>query len=214
MKPIKTTTKIVSITALVFCIGFAIGKGFFSEKTIASSKTSSKTSSKVSASKTVAVTPGKVYEIIEVDSSNEGKMTNFFFNDDNGDKHSLMDVTKGKYTFLNFWGTWCPPCIREIPDIIELQKELENEGLIVIGVAMERATNPMETVSNFSKNRNLNYVNFTASREVIGKLAETYKGIDAVPTTFLVNKSGEIFEKIRGARSKAEFKASLDKLMQ
>jgi thiol-disulfide isomerase/thioredoxin len=200
MRFIKTTMKLVGITTLVICIGFAVSKGLFTDKIIAAS--------------TVAITPGKVYEIVEISSSSEGKMTNFFFNDDKGNKHSLMDITEGKYTFLNFWGTWCPPCRHEIPAIIELQKELESEGLIVIGVAMERAENPMEAVSTFSKSRNLNYVNFTASREVVGKLAQTYNGVDAVPTTFLVNKSGEIFERIRGARSKEEFKASLDKLMQ
>jgi len=209
MKFIKTTMKLklVGITTLLVCIGFAIGKGILTEKIVASEK--------IIASTTVAVTPGKVYEILEVGTANKGKITNFFFNDDNGKKHSLLDITQGKYTFLNFWGTWCPPCRAEIPAIIELQTELKSEGLIVIGIAMERPNvNAMEVVSNYAKNRNINYINFVATREIIGKISESYGGISAIPTTFLANRAGEISEKIDGARTKAQFKGYLDKLMK
>jgi thiol-disulfide isomerase/thioredoxin len=197
MKVIKLTMKIVGLTVLVFCIGFSFSKIAFSSKT-----------------ETAAITPGKVYEIVELGTSNEGKMTDFFFNDDEGNKFSLMDITKGKYTFLNFWGTWCPPCRDEIPDIIELQTELKNEGLMVVGVALERDASPMKVVTNYANSKKINYINFVASKELMGKLTATYNGIAYVPTTLLANKSGEIFERIQGRRSKEQFKLSLDKLMQ
>ena len=203
MKFNKSTVKIIGIIALVCCVGFSIGKIIASSKTTQSPQT------------TVAITPGKVYEIIEVSEAIEGKMTNFFFRDDNGNRHSLMDITNEKYTFLNFWGTWCPPCRAEIPSIMALQRELESDGLIVIGVAVERgATNPMQIVSNYAKSREINYINFVASTELTGKLTATYGGINGYPTTFLVTRSGEIFERIQGMRSKEQFKFSLDRLMK
>ena len=208
MKFNKSTVKIIGIIALVCCVGFSISK------IIASSKGSQAMQTTHAPQSTVGITPGKVYEIIEVSEASEGRITNFFFNDDNGNRRSLMDITNEKFTFLNFWGTWCPPCRAEIPAIIELQRELEADGLIVIGVALERVSNPMQVVSDYARNREINYINFIASTELTGKLTATYGGIKYVPTTLLINQSGEIFDRIQGARSKEQFKSALDRLMR
>jgi thiol-disulfide isomerase/thioredoxin len=165
-------------------------------------------------SKAVAVTAGKAYQIVEVKAGVDGKMTEFFFNDDNSDKHSILELTKGKVTFLNFWGTWCPPCRAEIPDIIKLQKELGSK-LVVYGVALERnIEEAMKKVTEFAAINNINYVNFVGSKELIGKLTNSYNGVSAVPTTYVVDKSNNIFEKIVGSRTKDDFEATVRKLIK
>jgi thiol-disulfide isomerase/thioredoxin len=160
-----------------------------------------------------SVTPGKAYEIIEVKAATSGKMTDFTFKDDKGATVSLSDVTAGKYTFLNFWGTWCPPCRREIPDIISLQNEMK-DNLTMIGVALERKENPKEVVEKFAESQKINYINFVGSKEVIGKLTQAYGGISAVPTTYLIDKSNDIVEQIVGSQSKADFKAKVDRMIK
>lgn len=163
-----------------------------------------------------ALTTGKVYEIVKVSPAVEGQMTEFFFKDDKGTEHSIKSITGGKYVFLNFWGTWCPPCRAEIPAIIELQTELKDKNFVVIGVAMERAepSEAIKIVSEFAKSKNINYFNFVPSNELRNDLVNSYKGIPYVPTTFLVDKTNAIFEKVQGGKTKAEFKSSIEKMMK
>jgi len=160
------------------------------------------------------VTIGNVYEIVDILPAETNKVTDFIFLDDDGNKCSLSDYTKGKYVFQNFWGTWCPPCRGEIPDIIKLQTE-NIDKLIVIGIALEKdPNNQKEKVFNFSKNQGINYINFVGPQAILGKLQASYGGIRGVPTTHLINKDGLIMETIVGARSKEDFQISLNKVMK
>ena len=161
------------------------------------------------------VTMGAVYEIVEIKSSTKGQITDFIFLDDDGNRRTLSEYASGKYIFQNFWGTWCPPCRDEIPDIIKLQTE-NKDNLIMIGIAMERPNveNPKQHVSNYAKQQGINYINFVGPRAVINQLVSAYGGINAVPTTHLIDKEGKIVETIVGKRAKAEFQTSLDKMMK
>lgn len=167
-------------------------------------------------SNTKAVSSPGVFELSEVGERTENKLVNFYFK--NIDKNeSIKDYATGKYIFLNFWGTWCPPCRREIPEIIEIQKELKDE-LVVIGVALERQPDfesAGKNVSEFVAANGINYLNVVvpSASPLRMKIAGAYGGIQAVPTTFLIDKDGNIFETIVGSRSKAEFMQSINRMM-
>ncbi|MEJ5245056.1 MAG: TlpA disulfide reductase family protein [Bacteroidota bacterium] len=162
-----------------------------------------------------ASSPG-VFELSEVGERTENKLVDFYYK--NLDKNfSIKDYAKGKYIFLNFWGTWCPPCRREIPEIIEIQKELKDQ-LVVIGVALERQPDfesAGKNVSEFVAANGINYLNVVvpSGNPNRMKIAGAYGGIQAVPTTFLIDKDGNIFETIVGGRSKAEFMQSINRMM-
>lgn len=164
-----------------------------------------------------SVSAGKVYEIVSAEKSETGKMVDFFFLDDNGEKVSIKSITKNKFVFLNFWATWCPPCRAEIPAIIELQDELKSKDLMVIGIALEREKDiekDKAKVQKYVTNSRINYINFVTSQEIKKALADAYGGIPYIPTTFLIDKKYNVFEKIQGGREKKEFLESLDKLMK
>ncbi|MGE5479743.1 MAG: TlpA family protein disulfide reductase [Chloroflexota bacterium] len=144
----------------------------------------------------------KVFKVVSVDKNvAEGKSVNFVWNED-GKDINFRDFTKDKVVFLNFWGTWCPPCRGEIPDIVELSKELEKNGLIVMGVALEQdKVNAANRVKSFSEKNSIPYRNFIGGEE----LTMAYGGINAVPTTFIIDREGNIVEKLVGGMTKDQF---------
>lgn len=114
----------------------------------------------------------------------------------NGKKVKLSDF-KGNVIILNFWATWCPPCRAEIPSFIELYKKHKDEGLAIIGVAIDNEIK----VKNFVKDYKINYPVLLADETTIQK----YGGIRGIPTTFIIDKNGNITKNYIGYRPKEIF---------
>lgn len=111
---------------------------------------------------------------------------------------------EGQVVLLTFWGTWCGPCRQEIPDFIKLYDEFNNEGLEIVGIAIQ--SGGAESIKKFSDYYKINYPVLT---DIDGN--ESYKafsdfglisgvGTRAVPTTFLIDRAGYIVKTYRGAR--------------
>ncbi|HRP01824.1 MAG TPA: TlpA disulfide reductase family protein [Candidatus Kapabacteria bacterium] len=150
-----------------------------------------------------------IYTISNVQNGTKNSIPNFEFNKD-GKKTNFKDFVKGKVVFINFWGTWCPPCRREIPDIVEISNELSKKNFVVIGMASEKVADPVSHVAKFAEANKITYTNFIITKE----LAEAFGKIEAVPTTFIVDTKGNIVEKIVGMRDKETFMASINRVLK
>jgi thiol-disulfide isomerase/thioredoxin len=150
-----------------------------------------------------------VLNISSVEAGADNSPANFSY-DYMGEKSTFYELTKGKVVFLNFWGTWCPPCRREIPDIIEIQKDLKDQDFMVIGMALEHNEDPVQTVKDFVKTNRLNYSIFISNTDI----DKAYGGISAVPTTYIIDKNGKISEKIVGMQTKAKFMEAINKVLK
>ena len=114
----------------------------------------------------------------------------------------------GKIIFLNFWATWCPPCKKEIPAFIELQKAYGEQGLQFIGAAIDDD----EAVMEYAKQMGINYPLLMTQTEGVG-LAKRYgNGIGALPYTVVINRDGDVTHTIRGELSKKRAEEILDEL--
>ncbi len=102
-----------------------------------------------------------------------------------GDSIQLSDL-RGKFVFLDFWGSWCGPCIGDIPYNIELFKSFSNDQLQFIGMANDDANN----LRAFIEKENIPYPNVLANDELL-----TRYGINAFPTTLLIDPDGKIIAK-------------------
>lgn len=152
----------------------------------------------------------KVFAIKDVKKATGKKLHDFSFEKD-GVETYLSDISKNKVVFLNFWGTWCPPCRKEIPAIIKLQKEYKDE-LMVIGIALERGgelSDQIKKVDSYANKADINYINFIETSDQ--KYGRLFGGIRAVPTTFIINKNGEVVEQIRGGMDYASFEKLVKK---
>lgn len=111
-----------------------------------------------------------------------------------GDSASLADYS-GQVVVLNLWGTWCPPCRREIPHLVELQRRLEGEGATVVGLAVDSGT--PEEVTAFARDFEVNYpVWLGDSRTVVRE----YEAL-GFPTTFIVDRDGIIRRRYLGPQT-------------
>jgi len=141
-------------------------------------------------------------------SSDKIKAPDFLLSDLEGNIFDLSAFS-GQVIMLTFWGTWCGPCRREIPDFIRLYDEYNDEGLEIIGVAVQSGT--PENIKRFSDYYKINYTILTDIESYESYRAfhdygrVTGVGTRAVPTTFLIDRDGYIVKTYRGARPGSVF---------
>jgi len=94
----------------------------------------------------------------------------------------------GQVVALNFWATWCPPCLKEIPRLITLQSRYGGRGLQIVGIALQKPGD----VSAFVREHGMNYPVLAGEMPVV-KVAESYgDSIGALPYTVVIDRHGRI----------------------
>lgn len=106
----------------------------------------------------------------------------FVFTDSTGKKLTLSDY-KGKWVLINFWATWCPPCLKEIPDLVSLYEN--RKDVMVIGVAMDYQ-NP-KTVLKFANSLSISYPIVFGDRKIAAQIGP----VSMLPTTYLFDPAGQ-----------------------
>ena len=135
-------------------------------------------------------------EADHTDGSEGEKLTpavDFNLTDQYGNTHTLSQY-KGKTIFLNFWGTWCPPCRAEMPDIQKLYEEFDQEGedaLVILGVAAPNLGKEKseDGIKTFLEENGYTY---PVLMDTEAGLFQTY-GITSFPTTIMIDRDGNLF---------------------
>ena len=125
----------------------------------------------------------------------------FELKDQYGKTHTLSEY-KGKVIFLNFWATWCPPCRAEMPDIQKLYERSPKEGegaVIVLGVASPKLGNEKDE-AGIKAFMDKNGYTYPVLMDAKGELFSAY-GIRAIPTTFMIDREGNVYGRVQGALS-------------
>lgn len=114
---------------------------------------------------------------------------------------------KGKIIILNFWATWCPPCLEEIPDLITLQEQFKDD-IVVLGFSID---DKPEQLREYAAKIQMNYpVLVGAGHE---NIQEAYGPMWGVPVTVIIDRAGRIAKKQSGIRTRAQFEREIKKLL-
>lgn len=106
---------------------------------------------------------------------------------------------KGKVVLLDFWATWCPPCVHEMPSVVAAYNKYHSQGFEIIGISLDR---DKAKLRNFIKDNNVEWIQIFDIDNGDDSIASVYK-INAIPTPILIDKEGKIFDKnARGSRLK------------
>ena len=110
----------------------------------------------------------------------------------NGAQVNLTDF-RGKIVFLNFWATWCPTCVIEMPAMEKLHRKLKHKDFAMVSVSLQDSAAEVE---RFFKQ---NQLTFTVLLDSFGKTVSDF-AIRAIPTTLILDKTGRIVGRVMGAR--------------
>jgi len=113
---------------------------------------------------------------------------------------------KGKVLIVDFWATWCGPCRMEIPGYVALQKKYAKDGLVIVGVSYN--DQGPEVVKKFIADHHVDYQIVIGDEEVATAFAGN-EPIEGIPTTFIIDRAGNIRDRKVGARETAEYEKTL-----
>ena len=118
-----------------------------------------------------------------------------------------LNAFEGKVTFINFWATWCVPCLREMPDLVELYNEQKALGFEMIGISIDNKETRKD-IKPFMKEVGMNYTSLLTD----GKVQTDYQ-LFGLPSTFILDRAHRIRFSHIGAQPKALFEAEVKKLL-
>lgn len=130
----------------------------------------------------------------------------FTVNDLNGNEVKFSQY-RGKVVLLNIWATWCPPCVKEIPDLNELHHAYKDKDVVILGVSVDAKIDDVKQALN--SNIKIDYPVWFANQDFIKQFQVT-----SIPHTLIVDKKGLVVQQMLGMQSKETFASAIQNVMR
>ncbi|MDD2833393.1 MAG: TlpA disulfide reductase family protein [Methylotenera sp.] len=115
----------------------------------------------------------------------------FLIEDLSGEQHRLSDY-RGRWVLVNFWATWCPPCLEEVPDFVSLHAQHKQKKLVVLSVVTDYKD--VQEVKEYADDMQMTYPIVLGDDEVLAQFGSA----DVLPTTFIYDPLGKLVKTKRG----------------
>ncbi len=124
-------------------------------------------------------------------------------------KPHKMSEWQGKTVLLNFWATWCPPCVSEMPELVQLQKDLAAKNLQVLGIGIDSPSN----IRDFSNKHQISYPLLVGGMEGTGVSKQFGNDAGGLPFTVLITPDGKVQKTYMGRLDMQKVRADLAPLL-
>lgn len=125
--------------------------------------------------------------------------------DMNGADYKLSQL-KGKVVLVNFWASWCAPCLQEIPEFIKVREEYHDKGFEIIGISTDDTP---EQLRDFASKYKTNY----PLLQVTGEAEDAYGPVFGLPTSIIVARDGSVCKRHFGPLSKEQLEQEIKGLL-
>ena len=117
-------------------------------------------------------------------------------------KESTLEEHRGNVVVLDFWATWCPPCRMSIPELIRMQEQYRDEGLVILGVSLDNPKRASDSfLMAFKEKYGINYKILRYDDDIMRDYFGSRR--PAIPTVFVIDREGKIKAKVVGFRPQA-----------
>jgi thiol-disulfide isomerase/thioredoxin len=135
----------------------------------------------------------RLLAVVMLAASTAASAESFVFKDMQGHDQRLQDY-RGKWVLVNFWATWCPPCLEEIPDLVKLHEA--HHDIVVIGVALDSSK---ESVVQMVAKKKISYPVVIGDYDLAAQVGE----VNALPTSFMYDPAGKLVSYQEGGVTRA-----------
>lgn len=195
----KHSLILLSVAALIGC---GAGKGSSSDK--------AKSATAEASTKTPAMDDFDMAEVRKtqpaVDTSQLKTAPQWTLYDLSGKPLSSKQL-EGQVVLVDFWATWCGPCRKSIPHLIDLYEEYKSHGVTIVGVSLDQKG--PSVVSPFVEQYKINYPIVMGTGQVVAD----FGGVRGIPTAFIISQDGKIYRKIVGLRAKEDYERDIKALL-
>ncbi len=131
------------------------------------------------------------------------------------DLDAIKDGAKGNVLLLNFWASWCKPCVAEFPELVKLYKNYKDKGFELVFISLDDVSDIDKTVKPFLEKQGVDfttyYNKFAKPEDLIDYIDKNWQG--GIPSTYIYDKDGTLKSGFLGAKKYGQFESEINKYL-
>ena len=128
---------------------------------------------------------------------------------------ALLDNSKGKVILVNFWATWCPPCVKEFPELVKLYNDYKDKEFVLMFISLDDKSEYDSKLLPFLKKQGVDFTsyfgNFSNPETIMNYVDKSWQG--EIPYTGIYDKDGKLVKSLLGNKTYEQFETEIKQVM-